>query len=181
MSDNKNVLGTKSIPSSYNAFHLGRITKQQKEQNHKKLNSVIWEILLAEGWDKITYERISESTGLSESTLQDYYSSEQDFLFALEDNFKCLLLRELNLSSKDALLSSWEKALSKTDFNFVIEMLISYSLITPPPPLASQAINSILDMIETALPSEDAGNILTHILGLSIIAPFRETITDAIS
>ncbi|WP_017109854.1 MULTISPECIES: hypothetical protein [Vibrio] len=168
------------IKNSDIEVNLSRITKQQKEENYQKLNSVILNIFLTEGWSKVTYDRISKITGLRKSTLQGYYPSNIDFLVALQGNLKDLMLKELDLSSKEALFRSWNNALSTIEFSFIIEMLISHCISNEPTPIANQAMESFHKLIATALPHEDSGEIMVHIFGLAVIAPIRETLAEAI-
>ncbi|PMM56367.1 hypothetical protein BCT54_21940 [Vibrio splendidus] len=159
---------------------MSRIPKQQKEENYQKLNSVILDVFLTEGWSKVTYERISKITGLRKSTLQGYYPSKNDFLAALQGNLKGLILKELDLSNKEELLRSWDRALSKTEFSFIIEMLISRCISSEPTPIANQVMKSLYNIIASSLPGEDSSNIMVHILGSAVIAPLRETFTETV-
>ncbi|MDN3630561.1 hypothetical protein [Vibrio lentus] len=168
------------IKNSDIEVNLSRITKQQKEENYQKLNSVILNIFLTEGWSKVTYDRISKITGLRKSTLQGYYPSNIDFLVALQGNLKDLMLKELDLSSKEALFRSWNTALSTTEFSFIIEMLISHCISNEPTPIANQAMENFHKLIAVALPHEDSSEIMVHIFGLAVIAPIRETLAETI-
>ncbi|MCB5358440.1 hypothetical protein [Vibrio lentus] len=157
---------------------MSRITKQQKEENYQKLNSVILDIFLSEGWGKVTYDRISKVTGLRKSTLQGYYPSNSDFLVALKGNLKGIMLSELDFGSKRNLLSSWETALNKKEFNFVIEMFISHCVSSEPTPIAHQAMESFHQAIAKALPNENTADIMVQLFGHAVIAPMRDTMSD---
>ena len=168
------------IENSNTEVALSRITKQQKEENYQKLNSVILDIFLTEGWGKVTYDRISRITGLRKSTLQGYYPSNNDFLVALQGNLKSLMLGELDLSSKENLLNSWDKALGKMEFSFIVQMLISHCISSEPTPIANQAMESFHKTITHALPDDDTNEIMVHVFGLAVIAPIKETLTKAV-
>ena len=157
---------------------MSRITKQQKEENYQKLNSVILDIFLAEGWSKVTYDRISKVTGLRKSTLQGYYPSNNDFLVALKGNLRGIMLNELDFASRRKLISSWEEALNKKEFNFVVEMFISHCVSSEATPIAHQAMESFHQAIAKALPNENTSDIMVQLFGHAVIAPILETMSN---
>ncbi|WP_122082679.1 hypothetical protein [Vibrio coralliirubri] len=154
---------------------LSRITKQQKEENYQKLNSVILEIFLSEGWSKVTYDRISKVTGLRKSTLQGYYPSNNDFLIALKGNLRGLMLDQLDFASREHLLASWTQALDKKEFNFVVEVFISHCISNEPTPIAHQAMTSFHKTIANALPNDDTSEIMVQLFGQAVIAPINKS------
>lgn len=166
------------IQNSNIEVNLSRITKQQKEENYQKLNAVILNVFLTEGWSKVTYDRISKITGLRKSTLQGYYPSNNDFLIALQGNLKELMLKEIDFSSKEQLLRSWSQALSKKEFGFIVEMLISHCVSSEPSPIADEAMKSFHKIITTALPYENSSELMVHIFGLAVIAPIRSELIE---
>lgn len=157
---------------------MSRITKQQKEENYQKYNSVILEIFLKEGWSKVTYDRISKLTGLRKSTLQGYYPTNNDFLLALRGNLRNLMLNRLDFTTRESLITSWEVALQDKPFGHIIEMFISHCISSEPAPIAQQAMQNFLRTIERELPNEDPSEIMVCLFGQAVVAPITAAATE---
>ncbi|AYO17470.1 hypothetical protein D0812_24205 [Vibrio owensii] len=150
---------------------MGRITKEQREKNFQQLNRVILDIFLNEGWSKVTYDRISKETGLRKSTLQGYYPTNSDFLLAVRDKLRRLMLDKLDFSSKKQLLISWNEALAQPEFSHVVDMFISHCVSQAPAPIARKAMKNFHSMIEVSFPQDNSVEIMSQLFGRAVINP----------
>ncbi|WP_246856152.1 hypothetical protein [Vibrio crassostreae] len=106
---------------------MARITKVQWEENLASYNALILDVFLKEGWENVTYDRLSKETGLRKSTLQGYYPCNNDFEIALKGKIVPIFLRHLDFSSKRTLIVSWRKAMQAHQFRMVIRMLMMFA------------------------------------------------------
>ncbi|GAL16489.1 transcriptional regulator TetR family [Vibrio astriarenae] len=150
---------------------MSRITKLQKEQNYAIINAMVLDLFLKEGWTKVTYDRVSKITGLRKSTLQGYYPTSNDFLIALKSELKGLFLSRLDFSSRERLITSWEKAMNESEFKNIIDMFISHSVSKEPSLHAHRAMQKLQSIIESALPKTDSREIMVQLFGQAVVVP----------
>ncbi|MBC7005674.1 hypothetical protein BIZ37_24250 [Photobacterium sp. BZF1] len=150
---------------------MGRITKEQKEKNYHKINSIILAVFLDEGWTSITYDRIARETGLRKSTLQGYYPTNSDFLLGIRGHLHDLMIEKLDFSSKESLITSWNNALKSKGFNYTIDMFINHVVSRSPSPMALNALTNMACLLRTHFPKEDSKELMIQLFGNAVVHP----------
>ncbi|MEZ9463056.1 hypothetical protein AB4178_15255 [Vibrio splendidus] len=146
---------------------MARITKAQWEENFASYNALILDIFLTEGWENVTYDRLSKETGLRKSTLQGYYPSNDHFYLALEGKIFPILLDFLDFSSKDSLMSSWKEAMRRQQFIMIMRLLIMHAHKKGSEGNGRLWVLSLTELISKRIPTEDALEIIQYALGLT--------------
>jgi hypothetical protein len=147
---------------------MARISKAQWEENFAAYNSIILKIFLNEGWENVTYDRLSKETGLRKSTLQGYYPSNNDFEIAIKDKVIPIILKHLDFSSKDQLVASWKTALGSIEFKMVVRMLILQAHKKGANSSGRVRVISLTKLISKKLPNEDPLIVTQLLFGLTV-------------
>ncbi|WP_087018464.1 TetR family transcriptional regulator [Thaumasiovibrio subtropicus] len=103
---------------------MARITAAEKEANKLRLDKLITNVFLEDGWDAVTYDRIAKEADIRKSTLQGYYPSRADFGEALRGKVLPVFLDYLNFASRETLIESWTDALKFKKFRLILNMMI---------------------------------------------------------
>ena len=90
---------------------MARISAKEKEEKQKKYDEVVFNIFNAQGWDAISYGRIAKEVGVTASSLQNYYLGLVDFWHDLQGRVFPMVAHQLDFSSKEAFVSSWDIAI----------------------------------------------------------------------
>lgn len=147
---------------------MGRITKNQREDNFASYNALILDIFLNEGWDHVTYDRLSKETGLRKSTLQGYYPSNADFEVAIKGKVFPIILQHLDFTSKTLLLESWKKAMKVTQFKMIMRMFVMQAHKKGSEGSGRLGVLGLAKYISDRLPTEDPLEIIQLLFGLTV-------------
>ncbi len=103
---------------------MARISGIEKAKNKQRLDEIILDIFIKDGFSAILYDRISEQSSMRISTIQGYYPSRENFIEALNGKLMPLFLSFLDLDNgRDAFINSWERALQERLFCHILRML----------------------------------------------------------
>ncbi|WP_122082678.1 hypothetical protein [Vibrio coralliirubri] len=147
---------------------MARISKAQWEENFASYNALILEIFLNEGWDHVTYDRLSKETGLRKSTLQGYYPSNSDFEVAMKGKVFPIILQHLDFSSKSQLINSWQKAMKENQFKMIMRMFVMHAHKKGAEGSGRLGVLGLAKFISDKLPNEDALEIIQLLFGLTV-------------
>ena len=148
---------------------MARITSEQKELNRQKYDKVIFDIFISEGWNEITFGRISKELGISPSSLQRYYPTRVDFSKALQGKVFPLVVGKLDLSSSSSFLTSWDLALREGGmFASMITMLIENSMSVHTNSHSVMGIRRLINALSQNMDNEEAERTVKLALGGSV-------------
>lgn len=147
---------------------MARITKAKWEENFANYNAIILRIFLNEGWDHVTYDRLSKETGLRKSTLQGYYPSNTDFEVALKGKVFPIIAQHLDFESKEALIASWQSAMKDTQFRMVMRMFVMHAYKKGADGSGRQGVLGLGKLIADKLPEDDALETIRLLFGLTV-------------
>ncbi len=106
---------------------MARISAAKKAENQKVLDNLIFDALIVNGdlsWSQLTYQWLSDKTGMRVSTLQGYYKDRASFANALKGRVAPLMAQHLDLSNIERLITSWRKALANDQFCRILSLWI---------------------------------------------------------
>ena len=147
---------------------MARITKEKWQENLAKYNAIILHIFLNEGWDHVTYDRLSKETGLRKSTLQGYYPSNQDFAIAMYGKVLPIIMDHLSFESKEALIKSWSASLESKEFRMIMKMFMMHASKHEDKGQGALGAKGLVNIIQHKLPNEDGLALLQHLFGLTM-------------
>ncbi|MEL0608928.1 hypothetical protein [Vibrio echinoideorum] len=148
---------------------MARISKAQWEENFASYNAIILEIFLNEGWDNVTYDRLSKETGLRKSTLQGYYPSNADFESAIQGKVFPIILRHLDFSSREQLIDSWKTSMSSSNqFRMIMRMFIMHAHKKGADGNGRNGVITLTKLISERLPNEDSLALIQLLFGLTV-------------
>ncbi len=148
---------------------MARISRVEKEKNKQRLDGIILDIFLQDGYSSILYERISILSGMKISTIQGYYPSRECFLEALQGKVMPVFIDYLQLDGdRDAFIASWETALQESIFCNIMKMLFVHIAEEQPSILAVNAVEGFRTLIELKLGSDALADVDT-LIGRSLI------------
>lgn len=148
---------------------MARISKAQWEENFAAYNSIILDIFLNEGWDNVTYDRLSKETGLRKSTLQGYYASNSDFEVATQGKIFPIIRQNLDFSSKEALVNSWKNAMgSSNHFRMIMRKFIMQAHKKGADGNGRNGVITLTNLISEKLPNEDSLALIQLLFGLTV-------------
>lgn len=154
---------------------MARITAEQKEQNYKVYNEVIYDLFMNEGWDACSYGRIAKEVGVTPSSLQRYYPRRVDFGRALQGRVFPAIMGQLDFTSREAFISSWSTAVESGGvFTQVLTMLIQSALEKDTSPQTAQGITRLINVLAQHMTQEDAVATVETVLGLTIIKLIKQ-------
>lgn len=149
---------------------MARISAKEKEEKQKKYDEVVFNIFITEGWDAISYGRIAKEVGVTASSLQNYYPRLVDFGRALQGRVFPMVAHQLDFSSKEAFVSSWDVAIQGGGlFPSLVRMLIQSALETETSPQTIQGIIRLKGILGQQMSPEDADSAIKSALGTTII------------
>ncbi len=147
---------------------MARISREQHEQNFVSYNQLILQIFLNEGWEHITYDRLSKETGLRKSTLQGYYPTSQHFELAIKGKVFPIMMHHLDFSSKDTLLDSWKRAMQDTQFRMVMRMFVMQAYKIGGDSSSRLGIINLGQLVAHYIPNHDPLTIIRELFGLTV-------------
>ncbi|MBO7911096.1 TetR/AcrR family transcriptional regulator [Vibrio splendidus] len=106
---------------------MARITQVQKLENQKHYDEIVLNLFLAEGHEALTYARIAQEIGISLTTLQGYYPSTRAIRSALHQHMLSIVIENLEFSSEEVFIQSWQNALDNDQFRFVIKLMFFHA------------------------------------------------------
>ena len=147
---------------------MARITKEKWQENFATYNAIILKIFLNEGWEYVTYDRLSKETGLRKSTLQGYYPSNQDFAVAMDGKVLPIIMDHLSFESKEALIQSWTESLESKEFRMIMKMLMMHATKHEDQGQGALGAKGLLNIIQHKLPNEDGLALIQQLFGLTL-------------
>ncbi|KEI71357.1 TetR/AcrR family transcriptional regulator [Endozoicomonas elysicola] len=150
---------------------MAKISSEERARRKQMYDAVILNIFMTESWEAITYDRLARELTISKSTLQRYYPSRMHFVTALQGKVMPIVARNLDFSSSQLFISSWESAL-RNDLHFrnVVRMFIDNLMSRSPHPSTQGAMMRLLDQLQTVTSDEDAHKTLKIALGTSVLS-----------
>ncbi len=147
---------------------MARITKAQWGENFASYNALILDIFLSEGWDNVTYDRLSKETGLRKSTLQGYYPSNTDFEAALKGKIFPIIVQHLDFSSKSALIESWKSAMHVNQFRMIMRMFVMHAHKKGSEGNGRIGVLGLANFISDKMPNENTLEVIQLLFGLTV-------------
>ncbi|AYO17471.1 hypothetical protein D0812_24210 [Vibrio owensii] len=151
---------------------MARISREKWQENLETYNALILKIFLDEGWDHVTYDRLSKETGLRKSTLQGYYPSNKEFENAINGKILPIVLQHLSFESKDKLVDSWRESLSSKQFRMIMRMFVMHASKSGEEGSGKLGVQGLISLVQHKLPEEDALLLVQHLFGLTITELF---------
>ncbi|MEX0334254.1 TetR/AcrR family transcriptional regulator [Vibrio tubiashii] len=153
---------------------MAYISSEQREANKQKYDEVVYQIFITEGWDAVTYQNVANKLSeggkkLPRSTLQRYYPSRIDFGRSLQGKVAPHLIKQLDLSSKEAFIQSWMKALDDKLFMMVVRMLIENAFASGEKQGAKIGVGNFMRLMSERISKEEVQEALEICLGKSIL------------
>ena len=90
---------------------MAYISPEERQRKKDTYDAYIYEVFITDGWDCVTYDRISKHFGITKSSVQRYYPHRADFGKALSGRVFPLMVKHLDFTSKKTLLIHGAKAL----------------------------------------------------------------------
>ncbi|WP_299693001.1 TetR/AcrR family transcriptional regulator [uncultured Vibrio sp.] len=106
---------------------MARITQVQKLENQKHYDQIILNLFLAEGHEALTYARVAQEISISLTTLQGYYSSTRAIRKVLHKHMLSIVIENLDFSSEEVFVQSWQNALDNQHFRYVIKLMFFHA------------------------------------------------------
>ena len=150
---------------------MARITALQRAQNKERYDAIVVNCFFDKGWNYITLNNIAKELELRKSSVQAYYPTKMDFGLTLKDKVFPVMMNELDFTSPESFISSWEKALvgSKT-FAMVVHLLVSNATSQTTSVMTVAGISKLKTMAVKEWQSEEkADQVIYHVLGLSVM------------
>ncbi len=102
--------------------------KRSKAETKHTIEQILIEAqkqILEMGYDVMSYSSLSEATGISRTGISHHFPHKSDFLTQLEPKFASLLMEHLDFSCRDALRTSWLRALELPTFSGIVKLFFS--------------------------------------------------------
>lgn len=143
---------------------MGRITKEHRAINQLRFDGIIFDALLDGEWHLLTYQLIADRSGVTRSTLQGYFPSEQSFITAIQGKVLPVFLGYLNFDSLHDFKESWIHSLSEEKFLNILHMLTRNMRNE----LSIRGINRLIEMISERW-GDDGYAAIELLLGKSLL------------
>ncbi|OAN10838.1 hypothetical protein A3K86_17750 [Photobacterium jeanii] len=146
---------------------MARVTRSEAERTKQKILQAVTHCLLdpSIGFDKMTYTRLQEMTGLSRGGILNHFNKKADFLIALDHDFHLCLLSPLDFSSRDAFIHSFELALQQREFRTILILMIRHIAQGAPNIIAERTWLLMATKIKTELGETVLEEDLPRLLG----------------
>ncbi|MGF1753532.1 TetR family transcriptional regulator [Vibrio makurazakiensis] len=149
---------------------MARISAAEMEKKQKLYDELILKIFLAEGWDAVTYDRISKDMGVTKSSIQRYFPSKMHFATALQGKIFPEAIRLIDVSSKERFFESWERSLRENQIFRESLRIIMTNAIAPVTAQATQnAITRIAHLLAPTIGEEEAKAAVELALGRTLL------------
>ena len=148
---------------------MAKVTPEEALKTRQRILDAVVQCLLDPqiGYDKMTYTRLQAMTGISRGGILNHFGKKEHFLAALDGKVFNTVLKELDLSSRDAFRASFEVAMTQPTFNAVIQLLLSNASHHVATEQAKQAWHDLETLIEQQLGAEAKDDDLPRLLGRS--------------
>ncbi|MCL1058187.1 hypothetical protein L2729_09245 [Shewanella gelidimarina] len=143
---------------------MAKISKEAKAEMKRKLDEIILNIFLEEGWHHVTYGNVAAAADIRRSTVQGYYTELGE---ALRGKIFPIFLSHLDLSSHKSLRTSWAKALDDKQFRYILQMLIANAASEAPNEMSKQGMEKLFEMVGVKIDGAEA--VLHQLLGETVI------------
>jgi len=145
---------------------MARISVVEKERRKLEYDATIFSIFVEEGWNSLTYERLSQELGLSKSTLQGYYPTRVHFGTALEGKIFHIVANAVDFSNQKTIRDSWNKGLESDKlFLGANEMMLHCSLSLDVNRVARTGRNNLVKKFSETMSVDEAENLANLLLG----------------
>ena len=144
---------------------MARITDKERELKKAKYDKAILDILLNEGWDKVSYRYLASKVKVSHTSLQNYYPNQSDFLSAIQGKVFPVFIQFID---KDNIEQSWNNALHQPVFTRLLNLLFINLTTDNPHPLAQQG----LERLKTFIGNDE---LFERLLGKALLHIIRNT------
>ena len=150
---------------------MAKISAIQRAKNKEKYDAVVVSCFFEKGWNYITLNNIAKELGLRKSSAQAYYPSKMDFGLALKGKVFPVMMNELDLTSPESFISSWEKALTNNKiFTMVVHLLVSNATSHSTNQMTIGGITKLQGLMVKEWKNEaKADKAIYHVLGLSVM------------
>ncbi|MCG3816103.1 TetR/AcrR family transcriptional regulator [Photobacterium damselae] len=150
---------------------MARISVIEREKKKAIMDELIYQLFLAEGWDAVTYDRLSKELDMRKSTIQSYYEKSIMFATALQGRVFPLVIQKLDFSTKEAFLSSWANAYSDPDshiFRETVRMLLLNIVKPGTSPISRGAVVRLEKMLSESIGDQEANLTIKEALGTTL-------------
>lgn len=148
---------------------MARISAADREANKRAYDALIFEIFTTEGWENVTYDRLSKDLNVRKSTLQGYYPTSKHFGTAIHGKVLPMLMQQLDITSKEGFIKTWNDALYSKQFNMIIRMFVQSALSPDTNAGARQGINNLTRLLSEHMERSEAEAVIKTVLGDSVI------------
>ncbi|CDT65530.1 hypothetical protein [Vibrio coralliirubri] len=156
---------------------MAYISPEQRQAKKEAFDTFIFEIFTTEGWDAITYERISKHFKTTNSSIQRYYPHRRDFGRALEGKVFPLVVVHLSFESKKAFIDSWVTAMDDQFFSMVVRMLIENALVPSTNEKTKGGAQRLIGAMMQGMTQQEAIEAIEIALGKSVFYHMNQGLT----
>lgn len=156
---------------------MARITAAEMERKKQKYDDLILHLFLTEGWDAITYDRISKEMGVTKSSIQRYYPHKMRFATALQGKIFPEVIKLLNFSSKDEFIRSWEISLKDNQvFRESIRIIMTNAVAPVTAEGTQRALERLTKLLIQNIGEVEAKQTVEEVLGRTLVLYINNTI-----
>jgi hypothetical protein len=148
---------------------MAYISPEQRKQKKELFDAYIYDLFLSEGWDAITYQRISKRFNTTSSSIQRYYPYKTDFAEALDGKVFPLISKHLSFEGKEAFVNSWVTALDDEFFAMVVRMLIENAMAPRTHTNTIGGAMKLMTGLSQTMTPQEAKEAIESVLGKSIV------------
>ncbi|MGR5320479.1 TetR/AcrR family transcriptional regulator [Vibrio jasicida] len=160
---------------------MARITAEQRASNKAEYDALILRIFMEEGWDHVTYDRLSKELGIRKSTLQGYYENRLMFATALQGKILPHVMQKLDVNSSEGFIRSWFDAYWDHEdhvFREVVRMLVTSVVDSGSGAVQiKRAINQIELVLSNNIGKEEARNTMEIVFGKIIFLYMEQLVS----
>ncbi|MEZ9246156.1 TetR/AcrR family transcriptional regulator [Vibrio lentus] len=148
---------------------MAYISPEERQRKKDTYDAYIYEVFITDGWDCVTYDRISKHFGITKSSVQRYYPHRADFGKALSGRVFPLMVKHLDFTSKQDFIDSWRKGMEDRLFCMVAKMLVENAMTTHTNDDAKGGMNRLMMFMQGTMSNEEALDAVERILGITVL------------
>lgn len=157
---------------------MAYISPQERQRKKEAFDAYVLQIFLEEGWEAISYERVSKHFKTTNSSIQRYYPHRADFGNALSGHILPILAKHLKFDTKQVFIESWAEAMHDWFFAMVIKMIIENSVVTNTDNNIKKGVYRMVGVLENTMTNEEAVDALESVLGKSVMFYMNQSLTS---
>ncbi|ROS01861.1 TetR family transcriptional regulator [Sinobacterium caligoides] len=150
---------------------MARKSAAEAALTKQKIADTIVALTVKEGFDSVSYTRLSRETGVSRSGIANHFPDKRSMIEAFQGQIFGIFTKYLDLSSRESFMASWLKALSHDEFRNILLLIFIHmgtSINGDMNLKAVNGVNRLMGFIEGSLGDEGI-EVLELLLGKTLL------------